>query len=590
MGKYTVFSRLVQSNYEGDLMDRSIMKRDNKLIVAAVVLPFLVGVFFDQTAAYKLSSMHFFVLTALIVTYNVVLFIQRTDWERRKFVFQCSCMGFFTIGSIQGVCLIRNTEDFSDHLRTVLGIGLAVLLIIALLVLLKTEKGVTENVIMLVIFAAFMLRIFYAGLTMALLYQNDVTAFHPDCTGHLGYVYYMYRDGHLPDVDPTTQFEFYQPPLHYAISAVFLRMLEFMRLLPAEREGVEEILQVLPMIYSMITIVFIDKIGRQMKLSPEGRLISVCLAGFLPYSVMTGAALNNDPLAIMLMVMSIYFTFKWYDSPDMKGILIMALCIGGAMMSKFSSALIAPAMAVMMLQRAWKDRKQWVAYLKQFVGFGLAAFPLGLWHSLYCFIRYRMPIGYAAPLGEDSRQYIGNYGKWERLFDFDRAFEYLGVRMDYIEYYADYNIPVTLVKFATFGESQYYRDSWLTHILGTGMFWVNAVLFVLMAAAFVAWCFFRDGRAVQKAFIGVGAVVSLVLYVKFCLKYTHVCTMNIRYIMCAVYLGCITIAAAVSGLQERIAGKSETGGLICKRIMTAAALFYAIAVTVLMWGMETLIF
>lgn len=585
-----MFSRLVQSNYEGDLMDRSIMKRDNKLIVAAVVLPFLVGVFFDQTAAYKLSSMHFFVLTALIVTYNVVLFIQRTDWERRKFVFQCSCMGFFTIGSIQGVCLIRNTEDFSDHLRTVLGIGLAVLLIIALLVLLKTEKGVTENVIMLVIFAAFMLRIFYAGLTMALLYQNDVTAFHPDCTGHLGYVYYMYRDGHLPDVDPTTQFEFYQPPLHYAISAVFLRMLEFMRLLPAEREGVEEILQVLPMIYSMITIVFIDKIGRQMKLSPEGRLISVCLAGFLPYSVMTGAALNNDPLAIMLMVMSIYFTFKWYDSPDMKGILIMALCIGGAMMSKFSSALIAPAMAVMMLQRAWKDRKQWVAYLKQFVGFGLAAFPLGLWHSLYCFIRYRMPIGYAAPLGEDSRQYIGNYGKWERLFDFDRAFEYLGVRMDYIEYYADYNIPVTLVKFATFGESQYYRDSWLTHILGTGMFWVNAVLFVLMAAAFVAWCFFRDGRAVQKAFIGVGAVVSLVLYVKFCLKYTHVCTMNIRYIMCAVYLGCITIAAAVSGLQERIAGKSETGGLICKRIMTAAALFYAIAVTVLMWGMETLIF
>lgn len=571
-------------------MDRSIMKRDNKLIVAAVVLPFLVGVFFDQTAAFKLNSMHFFVLTALIVTYNVVLFIQRADWERRKFVFQCSCMVFFTIGSIQGVCLIRNTEDFSDGLRTVLGIGLAALLIVALRVLLKVEKGVTENVNMLVIFAAFMLRIFYAVLTYALLYQNDITVFHPDCTGHLGYVYYMYRDGHLPDVDPTTQFEFYQPPLHYAISAVFLRILEFMRLFPAEREGVEEILQVLPMIYSMITIVFIDKIGRQMKLSMEGRLISVCLAGFLPYSVMTGAALNNDPLALLLMVMSIYFTFKWYDAPNMKGILIMALCIGGAMMSKFSSALIAPAMAVMMLHRAWKDRKQWMAYLKQFMGFGLIAFPLGLWHSLYCFIRYRMPIGYAAPLGEDSRQYIGGYSKWERFFDFDRTFEYLGVRMDYVEYFADYNIPVTLVKFATFGESQYYRDSWLTHILGTGMFWVNAALFVLMVAAFVVWCFHRDGRAVQKAFIGVGAAVSLILYVRFCLKYTHVCTMNIRYIMCAVYLGCITIAVAASGLQARIAGKSETGGLICKRIMTAAALFYAVAVTVLMWGMETLIF
>lgn len=569
--------------------DRSIMKRDNKLIVAAVVLPFLVGVFFDQTAAYKLSSMHFFVLTALIVTYNVVIFMQRADWERRKFVFQCSCMGFFTIGAVQGVCLIRNTEDFSDGLRTVLGIGLAALLIVALLVLLKAEKGVTENVIMLVIFAAFMLRIFYVVLTYALLYQNDVTVFHPDCTGHLGYVYYMYADGHLPDVDPTTQYEFYQPPLHYAVSAVFLRILELMHLFPADREGVEEILQVLPLIYSMITIVFIDKTGRQMKLSLEGRLISVCLAGFLPYSVMTGAALNNDPLALLLMVMSIYFTLKWYYAPDMKGILIMALCIGGAMMSKLSSALIAPAMAVMMLHRAWKDRKRWVAYLKQFAAFGLVAFPLGLWHSLYCFIRYRMPIGYASPLEEDSRQFIGNYDKWERFFDFEGAFEYLGVRMDYVEYFADYNIPVTLVKFATFGESHYYRNSMLTKVLGPGLFWVNAVLFILMAVAFVAWCFFRDGRAIQKVFIGVGAVVSLALYVKFCLKYTHVCTMHIRYIMCAVYLGCIGVAAAASGLQERIAGKSGNGGNICRRIMTAAALIYAVAVIVLVAGMETLI-
>lgn len=573
----------------GGRTDRSIMKRDNRLIVAAIVLPFLVGVFFDQTAPYKLSSMHFFVLTALIVTYNVVLFFQRADWERRKFVFQCSCMGFFTIGLIQGVCLIRNTEDFSDGLRTALGIGLAALLIIALLVLLKAEKGVTENVIMLVIFAAFLLRIFYAGLTMALLYQNDITVFHPDCTGHLGYVYYMYRDGHLPDVDPTTQFEFYQPPLHYAVSAVFLRMLELMHLFPADREGVEEILQVLPMIYSMITIVFLDKIGRQMKLSMEGRLISICLTGFLPYSVMMGVALNNDPLALLLMVMSIYFTLKWYDDPDLKGILIMALCIGGAMMAKLSSALIAPAMAVVMLCRAWKDRKRWVVYLKQFTGFGLVAFPLGLWHSLYCFFKYRMPIGYASPLWEDSRQYIGNYDKWQRFFDFERAFEYLGVRMDYVEYYADYNIPVTLVKFATFGESVYYRSSSLTLILGTGMFWVNVVLFVLMVVAFVAWCFFRDGRAVQKVFIGTGAVVSLVMYVKFCLKYTHVCTMNIRYIMCAVYLGCIAIAAAASGLQERIAEKSGTGGRICKRIMTAAALLYAVVVIVLKTGMETVI-
>lgn len=566
------------------------MKRENKLIVAAVVLPLLVGAFFDQMSTYKLSSMHFFVLTALIVTYNGVLFLQRVEWERRRVVLQCSGMGFFTIGLIQGICLIRDTENFNDNLKTGLGIALAVILTAAFLTLLKVEKGVTENVIMLVIFAAFMVRIFYAVLTISSLYQNDLTIFHPDCQGHLGYVYHLYTNGKLPDMDPTTAYEFYQPPLHYAVSAVFLKAFRLLGLLPSDREALEETLQVLPMIYSSLTIVFIYKITKQMKLSLEARLTAVCFAGFLPYSVMLGAALNNDPLAILLMVMCIYFTFKWYEKPDLKGILIMALCIGGAMMTKISAGLIAPAMAVMMLHRAWRDRKQWTVYLKQFVCFGLIAFPMGLGHSIYNFIRYRMPIGYIADLSEDSEQFIGMHDKWSRFFDFSQAFDFLFVRFDYINDFADYNIPVALIKFATFGESRYYQATRLTHILGTGMFWTNAVLFALMAAALVIWCFFRDGRMMQKIFMLTAAMVTLYLYMKTCIRYTHVCTMNIRYIMCTVYVGCIVIAAAASGLQERIAGKSETGGRICKVIMTSIPVLYAVAVIVLKAGMETVIF
>lgn len=565
------------------------MKKENKLIVAAVVLPLLVGTFFTQTAAYKLSSMHFFVLTALIVTYNGVLFLQRAEWERRKTVLQCSGMGFATIGMIQGICLIRQSKDVGDNMGTGLGIALAVILLAAVLILLKTEKGVTENVITLVIFAAFMLRIFYVVLTMALLFQNDVTIFHPDCYGHLGYVYQLYTNGKLPEIDPTIAYEFYQPPLHYAISAVFLKIFAFLRLLPGDPRELEELLQVLPLSYSMMTVVFIDKIAAQMRLSPEGRLTVVCFAGFLPYSVMLGGSLNNDPLAILLMVMSIYYTFKWYENPNMKDILIMALCIGGAMMAKISSGLIAPAMAVLMLHRAWKDRKQWTVYLKQFVCFGLVAFPLGLWHSVYCFIKWRMPIGYAAYLDEDSVQFIGTHDKWSRFFDFNQAFDFLSVRMDYVHDFADYNIPVTLIKYATFGESRYYQASRLTHILGTGMFWTNAVLFVLMAVAFVVWCFFKDGRMMQKIFMLTGAAVSLYSYMKFCIKYTHVCTMNVRYIMGAVYIGCIVIGAAASGLQERIAARSEAGGRVCRKIMTAVPLLYAVAVIVLKAGMEVVV-
>ena len=459
------------------------------------------------------------------------------------------------------------------------------------LLLLKREGGVTENVILTVIFAGFLVRIFYVTLTFSLLFQNDITIFHPDCYGHLGYVYQIYAHGKLPDIDPTTAYEFYQPPLHYWISAIFLRFFNLLGLLPESNQNYdwEEILQVLPLIYSMITLVFIYKIAKQMKLSCEGCLTAVCFAGFLPYSIMMSGSLNNDPLAVMLLVMSIYFTFQWYEKPDMKGILIMAVCIGCAMMTKISTGLIAPAMAVMMLWRAWKDRKQWTVYLKQFFCFGLIAFPLGLWHSLYCYFRYRMPIGYAAFLGEDSLQFIGFHDKWSRFFDFDRAFEFLSVRMDYINDFADYNIPVTLIKYAVFGESRYYQASALTNILGTGIFWVTALLFLLMAAAFVIWVFFRDSRSILKVFLFIGAAVTLYSYLKFCIKYTHVCTMNVRYIIGAVYLGCLAVASALSCVQERLEQKSAAGGRIFKKFTTAVPVLYAVAVIVLMFGMEAVV-
>lgn len=497
-------------------------------------------------------------------------------------------MGIAAIGLIQGICLMRRMENIDDRLRTALGIVLAAVLLGSFLMLLRAEKGVTDNVIMTVIFAGFLVRIFYVMMTDASLFQNDTTVFHLDCEGHLGYICHLFTNGRLPDIDPTEAFEFCQPPLYYAISAFFLKALGFLGLLPENMRAVDEILQLLPLMYSMMTVVFIDKIGKQMKLSCESRLAAVCLAGFLPYSVMMSGALNNDTLVTLLMVMSIYYTFRWYEKPDVKGIAVMALCIGGAMMTKLSAVMIAPAMAVLMLHRAWKDRQRWIMYLKQFTCFGLIAFPLGLWHSVYCAVKYRMPFGYVVSFDESVPHYIGAYDKWSRFFRFERTFEYLAIREDRINNFADFNIPVTLVKYATFGDSHYYLDSRLTQVMGTCIFWINAVLFVLMPLMFVVWCLFRDGRLAQKMFILTAAGSSLYFYIKFCFKYTHVCSMNVRYIMCAVYIGCIAIAAAASEIQKWAVEKNAAAGSVCKTLVTVLPVLYAIAVIVLQAGMETL--
>ena len=558
------------------------------MIVAAVVLSLFAGFSFGHDDSYKLSTVRFIVLAAMIAAYNLLLFVRRAEWEHRKTVLICSGMSLFTMGLIQGVCFLRQAENVSDGLIYGLAIALSAIVLGAFLILLKSEKGVTENVIAIVIYAAFLIRVFYIVMNQAHLFQNDLAGFGPDDYGHMSYIYYMFTDGKLPDVNPMDHYELYQPPLHYVVCALFYKILQFSGFF--EIGLWEEILQALPLAYSCLTLAFIHKIAIRLKLSLTGRLITICFAGFIPYNIMMSGSLNNDPLMALFMFMALYFTLKWYDDPKLKTILIMALCIGCCMMTKISGALIAPAMAVLMLQRAWKDRKQWKVYLKQFTCFGLVAFPLGLWHSTYNYIKYQMPFGYAASLGEDSEQFIGFHDKWSRFFDFDRAFEFLAVRGDYINDFADYNIPATMIKYATFGDSRYYQASSLTNIMGQYVFWATAVLFILMALLFLIWCLLKDGRLTQKVFLFAGAGVILYFYIKFCLKYTHVCTMSIRYIIGAVYIGCLAVGAAITSVQQTFAIKQGAVCNIITKIMTCMSVLYAAAVIVLIAGMEWVLF
>ena len=576
----------------------------NRMAMAAVVLPVFVGIFFAQDDSYKLSAGRFIVLTLIIAAYNLLLYLRKTDWERRKTALICSGMSLFTMAVIQGVCFLRQTESVGEGMVTFLGMALAVIVLGGFFLLIRSEKGITENVIVVVIFAAFLVRIFYVVMTQSYLYQNDMAAFDDEGYGHFGYIYYLFSDGKLPDINPMEYYELYQPPLHHAISAVFLKLLQ---LLGCSPDIWEEQLQVLLLVYSMLVVVFIDKIAVRMKLCLEGRLAAVCFAGFFPYGIMMSGSLNNDQLMTLFMVMAIYFTLKWYEDPNIKTILIMAVCIGCSMMSKVSGVLIAPAMAALMLLKLWKDRKQWVKYIKQFVCFGLIAFPLGMWHPVYNLLKWGMPFGFVPAMGPTSGQFIGEYDKWQRFYDFNGAFDQLTVQGDRFHGFTDYNLPVTLIKFAVFGESNYYDSSQLTNILAPVVFWATLALFALMPAAFVIWFLLDKTRAVNKAFVLVGTVVSLCYYVRFCWQYPYVCTMHVRYIMGAVYLGCLTIGATVTTMQEKFApgnavseqdsslpvpedsAETGVGTAVSVKIMTGLSLFYITTVIVLMVGMERLL-
>ncbi|MDE6167784.1 MAG: glycosyltransferase family 39 protein [Acetatifactor sp.] len=394
----------------------------------------------------------------------------------------------------------------------------------------------------------------------------------------MGYVYYLYSQGRLPDVNPMEFYQLYQPPLHYAVCALLLKIF---RIFGCDLNEAQEMLQVPAALCGTFTLFFINRIGIRLRVSPLGRGIALGLASFLPLSILLGGALNNDGLMTLLVVMALYYTLVWYEYPGIGKIAVMAVCIGCAMMTKLSGVLAAPAMAALMLQKAWKDRIRWKVYLKQFLCFGVIAFPLGLWYSLLRFWQFGMPLGFVPRLAEDAGQFIGMHMTWDRLFDFKNAFQSLSLGWVNTER-ADYNIPVSMVKYAVFGEGDFYRINPVLTAAGTVLFWFVLVLGILTGAALVIWFFQKRNTVMEKVFLGLVIAVNFYSYLRFCFDYPFVCTMNIRYIIGAVYLAFLVLGAVAAQAADRIRQKSPAAsGAVCAAFAGGVGIYIAGAVTMI---------
>ena len=567
--------------------NRNIMKSENRILLIVAFLSFFAGFIFRHDDIYKVTLKRFLVIAAVVVAYNAWLYVRKVDWERRRCVIMCSIMGFLTLMLMQIMSWFRLQENISDNMLVLSTVVLFLVLVSCCVFCVCVEHGVSENTVILLIFSGFLLRLFYVIMTQGHLVQNDLGSFRDDSWGNLGYVYQILATGRLPVQNPITHYQLYHPPLHYALAALCAGV--YYVLFGVQMGQVDEVMQMLPLFYSTATLVFLNKIGLQFRCSSLGRCAMLGFAGFLPYSIFLGGALNNDSLVILLMIMCVYFTIKWYNDPSLKNILVMAVLIGCAMMTKISGAMIAPAMAIVMLYRAWKDRKHWVKWVKQFACFGAVSFPLGLWYYVLQWIRFRMPFWYAPAVPEELSQYIGMYSLGDRFRDYGHALESLALRWGPAPD-VDYNIPVSLVKYSVFNELGYYTFTPSTKFIATIMFWATAVLFILLIAAFVAWLFMRRNKTIYKVFFGSCITVILFAYLKFCLEYPHVCAMNVRYVMTAVYLGMLILGAAVTGLQERLAGKGLVAGRIYAVSVSCLTVFYMLCSTLLSFHLEWMLY
>ena len=365
--------------------------------------------------------------------------------------------------------------------------------------------------------------------------QHDVGDFTANI-GHAGYIKYWYENGlKLPDFDVRSYWQYYHPPFHHMTMAVLLKLLT---MLGVSFNKASEATQMLPMLYSSLTMIVSYKIFRMVRLKGNPLIAATAIICFHPTFIIFGGSFNNDMLLMLFMMSAILWGLRWYREPTFGKIIPLAFCIGLGMMTKLSGWMVAPAVAFVFLVILIKYIKKPLKYIGQYALFGVICVPLGVWWQVRNLIKFNIPLTYVPDLGTNRVMYSGNMPLVQRLFSFGNGqldFVYGSITLVGAPY-NEYNPTLGLFKTAMFDEcANSINDVHFPqiHITGPILFWISVVLFLICFGCFIVSMIRKSEyiNGVERFYFTLVFGVILVSYYMFCIAYPLSCTFNIRYAM-----------------------------------------------------------
>ena len=428
-----------------------------------------------------------------------------------------------------------------------------------------------RNGILLLFAAGFIMRLSYILMMTAGMIQHDVHSLGAGA-GHAGYIEYLYQYGHLPDFDVRTVDQFYHPPLHHTLAALWMHL---QTLIGVSYTDAYENIQILTLFYSTVCLILSYKIFRQMGLRNGGLLGATAIIAFCPTFYILSGSINNDVLSIAFALGAILNTLYWYRSRRMKRILAIALCVGLGMMTKLSVWMVAPGIAFVFMYVFFRNFKDFKKYLVQFAAFICVCAPLGLFWSVRNFLRWQVPFTYVPRLAPQSAQYIGNIPFWQRIFDF-RLYQFADVSPQFTMYgnaYNEYNPLIGFFKTSVFDEGiavrRFPKIAGFSHVL-----FFAAVALGLLAVGAMVFMFVKKSQKidlVQKGFIALLYVVYLWMYYSFCFDFPHVCTMNVRYAVPLIVIGALSCGVLLQYLLSCQRRSAKAGAVLTYALIAVYA-------------------
>lgn len=491
-------------------------------------------IYFDPSSSAGMVNKSFnFLLRAVSAAslLPALIYCIRLGFYKMQFV--CLTTAFFIFWGTFFIGIFKNTASgFMIY-------GFIVIAIIAVFYLLTDRMDMGKAAI-LIIAGGCIMRI---GCGMAVpanldLHDYDFSSGFSESHGHAEYIGHIVQNLSLPENYVSQN---YHPPLHHIIGALFYGLT---RLLGFGYLRFAESFQLITGLYSCLTLFVWYRIFQEIRLRQGALLIPLAILSFHPTGWIMGGCLNNDMLMWLLVSICLLYLIKWQKQPNFKNILLMAVSLGLAMMTKVSAVLIAPAIALVFIHEFYKlinnnhlkGRNTIKGFILQLIVFGCVSIPLGLWHPIRNLVKFGQGFGYVPSVSSESNQYIGNLPFIKRLFSFPESlFESPFVQWEG----KDFNYLVKVLKTALFGET-----SWLTEFdtysLLAGLFTLLNYALVIVSLVAVVYVLIKVRRSRGFILYAAAATYYLTLtvsHILFSYKYPFQCTNDIRYVAANIGIG-----------------------------------------------------
>lgn len=428
--------------------------------------------------------------------------------------------------------------------------------------LLSTEK----KIIWTVAFGT-LVRMFYVLFMNIWTLQNDGGVFTgfgtPDINnGHIGYIEYIYKFFHLPDMDPYEHFGYYHPPLHHIIEAVWLTI---QRVIGVPEALAFENLQVPTLIYSALCMVVMLHILEESGVKEKYLLYGLMLFAFHPRMMVLAGSVNNDILALLLLLTTIWRTLAWIRKKSYLNIILIALSLGFGMLSKLNTAICAFSIALVFLCYliyCIKDGNliELRDCLIQYVVFAVIAIPIGLAYIVRNILLFGEKPGIPSPalIPNESVMFTGDYSVWSiigipSIWDLHVEFPFHPLSAKAI-----HNTWVILFQTGLFAEA--FPTEINDYLLSFAQiaYVASILLATVTTVVFIVSYFIKlrqnQSMRLKMTFLLFTYIFMLVSFSLYVFKYPYTCSSDFRYMTASLVftsLGFVVVNEGFDGMFTR---------------------------------------